>query len=80
MQIELYFHHQCGFSQRVLNTINNLRIADKIVKKDIRENPDYERELVDLCGDKQVPSLKVGEEMICGSEEINRYLVDQFLD
>jgi hypothetical protein len=64
----------------VLNTINNLRVGDKIVKKDIRENPDYEGELVDLCGDKQVPSLKMGEEMICGSEEINRWLVNQFLD
>ncbi len=35
---------------------------------------------MDLCGDKQVPSLKVGEEMIRGSAGINRYLVDEFLD
>jgi glutaredoxin len=78
--LELYFYNECGFSQRVLNTINNLRIGNKIVKKNIRENIAYEKELIDLCGDKQVPTLKIDEKLIRGSEEINRFLVDQFLD
>jgi glutaredoxin len=78
--LELYFYNECGFSQRVLNTINNLGIGNKIVKKNIRENIAYEKELIDLCGDKQVPTLKIDEKLIRGSEEINRFLVDQFLD
>ncbi len=78
--LELYFYNECGFSQRVLNTINNLGIGNKIVKKNIRENTTYEKELIDLCGDKQVPTLKIDEKLIRGSEEISRFLVDQFLD
>lgn len=80
MQFELYFYNECGFSQRVLNTINNLKIGDKIVRKNIRENTNYEKELVDLCGDKQVPTLVVDGKPIRGSEDINRFLVDEFLD
>ncbi len=80
VELELYFYNECGFSQRVLNTINNLGIGEKIVKKNIREKADYEKELIDLCGDKQVPTLKVDGKPIRGSEEINQFLVSQFLD
>ena len=80
MQMELYFYNECGFSQRVLNIIANLRIGDRIVRKNIREKIDYERELVDLCGDKTVPTLVVDGKPMRGSEEINRFLVDRFLD
>lgn len=80
MPLELYFYSECGFSQRVLNTITNLRIGDRITRKNIRENIDYERELVDLCGDKTVPTLVVDGKPMRGSEEISRFLVDRFLD
>jgi glutaredoxin-related protein len=80
VKLELYFYNECGFSRRVLNTINNLGIGSKIEKKNIRENPDYERELIDLCGDQTVPTLNIDGKPIRGSEEINRFLVDQFLD
>ena len=49
MELELYFYNECGFSQRVLNTITNLGIGNKIIKKNIRENANYEKELIDLC-------------------------------
>lgn len=78
MQLELYFYNECGFSQRVLNTISNLRIDDKIIKKNIRENADYEKELIDLCGDPKVPTLIVDGKPMRESEEINRFLVDKF--
>ncbi|MBI2090785.1 MAG: glutathione S-transferase N-terminal domain-containing protein [Deltaproteobacteria bacterium] len=80
MQMELYFYNECGFSQRVLNTITNLRISDRIIRKNIRENIDYEKELVGLCGDKTVPTLVVDGKPMRGSEEISRFLVDRFLD
>lgn len=80
MQLELYFYNECGFSQRVLNTMKNLKIEDKIVKKNIRENIDYEKELVDLCGDATVPTLLVDGKPMRESQAINKFLVDQFMD
>lgn len=80
MQLELYFYNECGFSQRVLNCITNLRVGNQIIQKNIRENTDYEKELVDLCGDKTVPTLIVDGKPMRGSEEINQFLVNRFLD
>ena len=80
MQLELYFYNECGFSQRVLNCITNLRVGNQIIRKNIRENIDYEKELVDLCGDKTVPTLVVDGKPMRGSEEINQFLVNRFLD
>lgn len=79
MELVLYFYNECGYSQRVLTLIANLRIDDKIVKKNIRENSDYEKELTDLCGDPKVPTLIVDGRPLRESEEINRFLVDHFL-
>lgn len=80
MRLELYFYNECGFSQRVLNCITNLRVGNQIIRKNIRENIDYEKELVDLCGDKTVPTLVVDGKPMRGSEEINQFLVNRFLD
>ncbi len=80
MQLELYFYNECGFSQRVLNCITNLRVGNQIIRKNIRENIDYEKELVDLCGDKTVPTLVVDGKPMRGSEEINQFLVNRFVD
>lgn len=80
MELVLYFYNECGFSRRVLNTIGNLKVADKIIHKNIRENPAYEKELVALCGDKTVPTLVVDGKPMRESEEINRFLVEKFLD
>ena len=44
----LYYYEECEYSQVVLNTITNLKIKDKFTFKNIRENPDYARELTDL--------------------------------
>ena len=80
LQLELYFYQQCGFSRSVLNTINNLGIADKVIMKNIREQVEYEDELVAICGDSTVPTLMVNGEVMRESEVINGFLVDQFLD
>jgi glutaredoxin-related protein len=80
MQLVLYFYNECGFSQSVLNCITNLRVGDRIIQKNIRENAEYEKELIDLCGDKTVPTLIVDGKPMRGSEEINQFLVDRLLD
>ncbi|MBM4261087.1 MAG: hypothetical protein FJ143_09350 [Deltaproteobacteria bacterium] len=79
MAMELFFYNECGFSQSVLNCMVNLHCEDKIVKKNIRENPDNEKELIDWTGAKTVPVLVVDGKPIKGSEAINQFLVGKFL-
>ena len=79
MAMELYFYNECGFSQSVLNCMSNLHCADQIVKKNIRENPEFEQELIALCGAKTVPVLVIDGKPLRGSEEINQFLVGKFL-
>ena len=79
MQLELYFYNECGFSQSVLNCMTNLGCENKITKKNIRENPEYEKELIALCGAKTVPVLVIDGRPLRGSEEISQYLVGKFL-
>jgi hypothetical protein len=59
--------------------MTNLHCEDKIIKKNIRENPEYETELIALTGAKTVPVLVVDGKPVRGSEEINQYLVVEFL-
>jgi glutathione S-transferase len=59
--------------------LTNLGIDGKINKKNIRENPEFEKELIALTGNKTVPVLVVEGKPMGGSEEINQYLVGKFL-
>ncbi len=77
--LELYYYPECGFSQQVLNTVINLKIEDEINLKNIRENKAYERELIALCGNKTVPTLKVGDQPMREASAIVDYLFDRFM-
>jgi glutaredoxin-related protein len=77
--MELYFYDECGFSQSVLNCMTNLHCEDKITKKNILVNPDYEMELIALTGAKTVPVLVIDGKPLKGSEEINQFLVGKFM-
>jgi glutaredoxin-related protein len=79
MALELYFYNECGFCQSVLNCMANLHCEDKIAKKNIRENPEYEAELITLTGAKTVPVLLIDGKPLKGSEEISQFLVGKFL-
>jgi glutaredoxin-related protein len=79
MALELYFYNECGFSQTVLNCLTNLHCEDQVIKKNIRENADYEAELITLTGAKTVPVLVIDGKPLKGSEEINQFLVGKFL-
>ncbi|HEX2933625.1 MAG TPA: glutathione S-transferase N-terminal domain-containing protein [Candidatus Binatia bacterium] len=76
--MELYFYNECGFSQSVLNCMINLHCEDQVVKKNIRENPEYEKELITLTGAKTVPVLMIDGKPLKGSEEINQFLAGKF--
>jgi len=78
-RMELYFYEDCEYSQIVLNTISKLEIQDKFTFKDIRLNPNYAQELVDLTGDITVPCLVNAEGPMKEAKDIRKYLVSQFM-
>ena len=55
--MELYFYEDCEYCQAVFETIEKLKISDEFTFKDIRVNPDYAKELIDLTGNVTVPCL-----------------------
>jgi hypothetical protein len=77
--MELYFYEEFEYSEVVLNTITNLKIKDKFTFKNIRENPDYTRELTDLTGNVTVPSLVTVDGPLKEAKDIRKYLVSHFL-
>ena len=77
--MELYYYEECEYSQAVLNTITNLKIKDKFIFKNIRENPDYAKELTDLTGNVTVPCLVNSDGPMKEAKEIRKYLVTNFL-
>ena len=52
--MELYFYEDCEYCQAVFETIAKLKISDEFTFKDIRVNPDYAKELIDLSGNVTV--------------------------
>ena len=74
----LYFFSECGYCQRVLGTMTNFKARDHFTLKNIRENADYEKELVDLCGDTQVPTLVADGKPMRESEAIIGWLADKY--
>ena len=75
----LYFYEDCEYSQVVLNTITSLHIKDKFTFKNIRLNPDYAKELVDLTGDVMVPCLITQDDQMKEAKDIRKYLVSHFM-
>ena len=52
--MELYYYEDCEYFQAVFETIVKLKISDEFTYKDIRINPDYAKELIDLSGNVTV--------------------------
>ena len=52
--MELYYYEDCEYCQAVFETIVKLKISDEFTYKDIRVNPDYAKELIDLSGNVTV--------------------------
>jgi hypothetical protein len=77
--MELNFYEEFVYSEVVLNMKTNLKIKDKFTFKNIRENPDYTRELTDLTGNLTVPSLVIVDGPLKEAKDIRKYLVSHFL-
>ena len=76
--MELYFYEECQYSQIVLSTITNLKIKDKFTFKNIRENPDYARDLSELTGNVTVPCLVTINGPMKEAKDIQEYLVSHY--
>ena len=76
--MELYFYEDCEYCQAVFGTIAKLKITDKFTFKDIRVNPDYEKELNDLTGNGTVPCIVNEQGPMKEAKDIQKYLVSHF--
>ena len=76
--MELYFYEDCEFCQTVFKTIAKLKISDEFTFKDIRVNPDYAKELIDLTGNVTVPCLVYEQGPMKEANDIRKYLVSHF--
>ena len=77
--MELYFYEDCEYCQSVFETIKKLKISDEFTFKDIRINPDYAKELIELTGDVTVPRLVNEQGPIIEAKIIRNYLFFTFV-
>ena len=77
--MELYFYEDCEYCQTVLETITKLKILDEFTFKDIRINPVYAKELIDLTGNVTVPCLVNAQGPMKEAKYIRKYLVSHFV-
>ena len=76
--MELYFYKDCEYCQKVFETIAKLKITDKFIFKDIRVNPEYAKELIDLTGNETVPCMVNEQGPMKEANVIRKYLVSHF--
>jgi hypothetical protein len=72
----LYVKSNCGFSRKALLARDNLHLADRLPVKNVTEDPQAMRELVELTDKDQAPCLMVAGKPIQESDEIVAYLVN----
>ena len=76
--MELYFYEDCEYCQAVFETIAKLKISDEFTFKDIRVNPNYAKELIDLTGNVTVPCLVNEQVPMKEAKYIRKYLASHF--
>ena len=77
--MKLYFYEDCEHCQTVFEKIAKLKITDKFLFKDIRINPDYAKELIELTGDVTVPCLVNEQGPMKEAKDIRIYLLSNFV-
>lgn len=79
MKLELYFKEGCGFCDSVKTTMVNVGCTDKIEMKNIETDPNFKKELEGLVEECKVPCLCIDGKPMQESQEINKFLVQNFL-
>ncbi|MBF0289683.1 MAG: glutathione S-transferase N-terminal domain-containing protein [SAR324 cluster bacterium] len=78
MQLELYYFDSCPFCQKVTSVIEQLKIQDKIIMKNIHQNQEYAQALVQMNGGRQVPCLVIDGKPMLESADISQFLQSTF--
>lgn len=61
-KLALYHYETCYYCRVVRNAIDELALGDAVELRNVRENPDHRRELIDARGRKTVPVLRIEDE------------------
>ncbi|QQK08462.1 glutaredoxin family protein [Miniphocaeibacter halophilus] len=78
-KLELYYMSTCPFSKKVLNYIEENKIEDKIIFKDINLN-DYDKETLEkVTGKVQVPCIFIDGKPMFESDGIINYLKENII-
>ena len=77
--MELFFYEDCEYCQAVFEMIKKLEISDEFTFKDIRINPDFAKELIELTGDVTVPCLVNEQGPMKEAKDIQSYLLSHFV-
>lgn len=75
-KLVLYQFPACPFCRRVLNAIDRLDVEVEL--RDTRKNPAYQKELIALMGNTQVPTLLIDGKPMRESADIVRYLQNNY--
>ena len=73
----LYIKNSCGFSQTVLNTLENLHMADDFLIKNVSDDEAALAQLEKRGGKNQAPALLTGGDCLYESDEIVKILVEK---
>jgi glutaredoxin len=76
LDLELFKKDRCPFCQRVFRTLERLEVPVRL--RDIRQDPDALKQLVEVGGKKQVPCLFVNGKPLYESADIVRFLEQKF--
>jgi len=68
-ELTLYYIPACPFCRKVLNYIDQ-RQDITVSLKNLHENPDYQKELLESGGKTQVPSLLIDGKALYESDDI----------
>lgn len=74
----MYYFPTCPYCKRVLSFLKKNNLLDKIILKNIHENPVYEQELIKIGGKKQVPCLFINGEPLYESMSIIEWFEKNF--
>ncbi|HVY61719.1 MAG TPA: glutaredoxin [Planctomycetota bacterium] len=76
LDLELYKKNSCPYCQRVFKAIARLGLAIRM--RDIVDDPEARKKLVEVGGEEQVPCLFVDGKPLYESNDIIRFLEERF--
>lgn len=76
--LELYYYPECPYCQKVLRALDELGVADAIALKDIHEDGNARKTLIEVGGKQQVPCLFIDGVPLYESDDIVKWLRERF--